>query len=85
VNNPILLATPGMEVGNPEPFRFYVVFDHPIDHPNHFVVRIFLDDKPTTSFELATTLNEARAKMPKGLYCLPRDPQDDPKIVESWF
>jgi hypothetical protein len=31
------------------------------------------------------TLEEARKDIPQGLYCLGRDPNDDPVIVESWI
>ncbi len=31
------------------------------------------------------SLEEARAKVPIGLYRMPRDPSDDPVIVETWL
>lgn len=31
------------------------------------------------------TLAKVRRKLPPGLVCLPRDPYDDPGIVESWM
>lgn len=37
-----------------------------------------------TFFE-CDSLEEARAKVPPGLYRMPRHPSDDPVIVESWF
>ena len=36
-------------------------------------------------FHECDSLLEARAKIPEGLYRSPRDPNDDPVIVETWF
>jgi hypothetical protein len=66
------------------------IYDHPADHPGHFVVRRSTVT-PTTgmvwdpSVVLADTLEAARATVPDGWRRLPRQPEDDPVIVETWF
>jgi hypothetical protein len=67
----------------------YAIYDHPSDYPDHFVVRVWritdgrLD--PAEECWLAKTLEDARALIPSGLYCLGRWPEDDPVIVEVWI
>lgn len=39
---------------------------------------------PTEQFHTAPSLEEVRKFIPLGMTKLPRDPQDDPVIVESW-
>lgn len=67
----------------------WTIYDKPDDYPNHFVVRQW-DAQPTgivpygvTTFD---TLEEARLSLRKRrLVSLGREPQDDPKIVETWL
>lgn len=65
--------------------EIYTVYENPTDYPGKFVVRKFVLDKPTDWVKVADTLPEARATMPLGLFGMPRDPSDDPKIIETWF
>jgi hypothetical protein len=68
----------------------YVVFDHPSDFPDSFVVReqivrgggseIVMGDAWT-----APTLEEVRKLVPPHLHRLDRSPGDDPNIVEVWL
>ena len=37
------------------------------------------------TFHVADTLEAIRAKLPRGLYCLTRNPEDDPVIEEVWI
>jgi hypothetical protein len=46
------------------------------DRPSHGATNL------AESFD---TLEQARAFIPQGLYCMPRFEQDDEKIVEVWF
>jgi hypothetical protein len=59
------------------------------DHPGMFVVRRFRITLgaavPDAECKLALTLEEARAEVPWGLFCLPRSPDDEPQIVETWI
>jgi hypothetical protein len=69
--------------------HMWSVYDHPKDQPNHFVARLWLigDGKliPTNDMFIADTLEEVRSLLPPGLVCVPRDPGDDPVILETWF
>jgi hypothetical protein len=67
----------------------WIVYDHPTDHPDHFVARKWLINSegqhPTREIIDSITLEGLRAQLPPGLVCLPRDPTDPPKIVEVWL
>lgn len=68
----------------------YAIYDHPMDYPEHFVVRAwfaFADGllQPDPACQLAETLDQARSLVPEGLTCLPRFEWDDPKIAEVWI
>lgn len=57
------------------------------ERPLNFVVRPWLIDgmpRPLEGHKLAYTLAGARSLMPRGLTRLPRDPFDDPAIIEVW-
>lgn len=67
----------------------YTVYIHPLDYPDHFVVRRHFvtaeGSQPSPHlFHVADTLDEVRAGLPDGLYCIGREPDDEPQIVESW-
>lgn len=65
--------------------RMYVIYDHPRDYPNCFVVRLWEGGRPTLTHVLASSLDHARKQVPHGLTRIPRVPQDDPVIVETWI
>lgn len=65
--------------------ELWTVYDSPIDLPGRFVARKWLLDQPTRELLQDKTLEGLRAKLPQGLTCLQRSPQDDPKIVETWL
>lgn len=90
---------PALE-GIPEgALQLFVIFDRPLDFPNHYVVRRqfgvwWAEGMPGTGADgvamdvvprLANSLAEARALVPHGLYRQPRQEGDDPFIVECWF
>lgn len=78
--------------------QVYVIFGHPLDHPNDFVVRRFINAAPgqaglgvevegglyaDLSYNLASTLADARWLIPHGLVqSAVRDP--NPWIIEVW-
>lgn len=66
-------------------FPMFVVYDHPLDHPEHVVMRMWLTDRPTLAAWTYDELDEARQAVPRGLVRLPRAPEDDAKIVEVWL
>lgn len=71
----------------------WVIYERPRDYPGLFVVRPqhphrdAYGDFYVTYGDATThrTLEEARQVIPPGLVRVPRDPRDDPKIVESWI
>ena len=68
-----------------ELLEIWTVYDSPIDLPGSFVACKFLLDQPTNDLLQDKTLEGLRAKLPPGLMRLDRSPQDDPRIVETWF
>lgn len=67
----------------------WTIYDHPLDHPEHFVAREWRIGpgvaEPTDVIVLCDTLEEARDAVPPGLVCLQRHPMDDPVIIETWL
>jgi hypothetical protein len=72
-----------------ELLAIWVVYKRPADYPGHFVARKWLvtPEGLTATMEavFAPTLGQVRAKLPPDLYCSPRQPGDEPQIIESWF
>lgn len=72
--------------------QFFVIFDHPLDFPRHWVVRrqIAWPGAPNGVVHdvvprLANSLAEARTFVPHGLYRQPRQEGEDLAIAECWF
>lgn len=65
----------------------YTIYDHPRDFPDHVVIRMWFGSNfPHPYVCILDTIEEARAMLEEdGLYCLGRDPSDDPAIVETWI
>lgn len=77
------------QYGTTDPKRFppmWLVFDRPLDYPNHFVVRVHWGPWGEKRLQLAPTLELARlaVQMEGGSYNLGRKPLDDPKLYEVW-
>jgi len=72
-----------MNEGQDNALAIWVVYDSPIDLPDRFVARKWLNDQPTPVLLQARSLAKIRDKLPPGLVRLDRHPTDDPKIVES--
>lgn len=70
-----------------ESLPMWVIYDRPRDYPDHVVVRKWLvrEQAEPTPCTLHDSIEAARAALPPGLVCLPRDPHDDPFIVETWL
>lgn len=70
----------------------YVVYHNPKDYPGKWVVRKWLvcqgekeplpDHIPVVVADSKTT---ALGKIPMGMHCIPRFPDDDPCVVEVWL
>ena len=68
------------------PLRIWTIYDHPIDYPDCWVARLFEGTEPTGSIVCSTDLEMVRHEMfMMGLVCMPRDEDDDPKILENWL
>lgn len=68
--------------------EMWVISERPSDFPTKFVARKFEVTnvpKPTDETKVADTLEEVRGMLPPGLFCLARDPADEPQIVETWL
>ena len=71
----------------------WTIFETPRDFPGKFVVRSFAtnaappyDPIPAPHpAAVVDTLEEARAALPPGLAMIPRSPEDDAVIVETWL
>lgn len=81
-----------MAASEPPGLPMWTIYAHPLDHPDHFVVRSYTvvrdgRDGPErdSKIALADSLEEARKLVPPGLYCMTRSPLDEPQIVETWF
>lgn len=69
-------------------FVVWVIYDHPRDFPQYFVVRPQIVWGGLIRFGVATTyetLEQARSALPPGLYPLGRHESDDPAIAEVWI
>ena len=67
-----------------EMIPLFTVYDHPTDFPDHYVVRVFDGDRPTSLYRVAETLEDVRAFLPDDVCRLERRPEDDPRILEVW-
>ena len=77
---------------NSQPYKWYhyVIYDHPKDFPDDFVVRRFEITKDgaipeSKLFMNRKSLGEIREQLKRiGLYPIARHTEDDPVIVETW-
>jgi hypothetical protein len=68
----------------------FVIYENPSDFPGRFVVRV---QRVSNGFVVpardllanCSDLAEARRCLPPGLVRMPRHPEDDPVIVETWI
>lgn len=68
----------------------YTIYANPSDYPGLYVVRKWrIESHGLIAGELihppVKTLEAARACIPAGLCCIPRDAKDDPVVVEIWL
>jgi hypothetical protein len=70
--------------------RMIVIYHHARDYPEHnFVARQWwiIASKAWCApglFATGQTLREVRAAVPPHLVCIPRQPGEDPVIIETW-
>lgn len=66
--------------------EIWTVYDHPKDWPHGFIARKWVDGKPTNETICAAHLAEIYDQLEfMGFYRVPRDPSDDPVIIEVWL
>ena len=65
----------------------WTIYDHPLDQPEHFVVRVWWGILPDPAGYLFATLDAAREWIEQegGSVKLMRNAGDDRVIVESWI
>lgn len=67
----------------------WVVYDRPQDYPGQVVARKWMalqgEVLATSVVITGNTVDDVRAQIPPGLFCQPRDENDDPHIIECWF
>lgn len=66
------------------------IYKNPTDYPEKCVARLWDVGKgvhrPTEIAVIADNIMELRSKIPwDSMIVIPRSPQDDPKIVETWI
>ncbi len=70
--------------------RLFVIYDHPSDYPDAFVVRewvvvgaeVYVAKEPLA---VSPELDLARMELPSGLFNIGRGPEDDQAIREVWI
>jgi len=62
-----------------------VIYERPIDYPEHYVARLWDTDKPSCIIMVSPTYEELRNKMPKGMINIKRSQIDDERIYETWI
>lgn len=83
-------STPFIPEGPPsDSLPLWVVFERPLDYPNGYVLRVQYalrggQVQHSPKYRVAATLHEIREHLPDGLHMIPRQPGDDPAILEVW-
>lgn len=75
--------------GDQQLLSIWTLYERPRDYPEGYIARRF-EVRPgssvaTDDIRTAPTLDALRKALPKGLYCIQRNPEDDPVIVETWL
>lgn len=77
---------------SPDALSIWVIYDHPRDRPDLFVARRHeIADgasAPTDDHYAHKDLEMLRWQIQEenpGCICIPRDPNDDPVIIETWL
>jgi hypothetical protein len=63
----------------------WVIYEDTPEFPNQYVARRYELDVDTGDFVVGDTMNDVRAKLPKGLMRLERSAHDHPQVRESWI
>ena len=72
--------------GKAGPVPIIAIYAQPTDYPEHYVARLFAMNKATPYIWLSKTLEPLRETAASlQLTRFPRNPEDDPVIVETWL
>lgn len=79
--------------GTGEVLATWTIYDHPLDAPNHVVVRRWsvvagsepIPDEHAARFDTLEAARDWLHQWHPGLYCIPRQTGDDPTILETWL
>lgn len=80
-------------IRNPDPvsgiLSIYTIYNNPSNYPGYYVISKWdvekgSETKDTTYHFKSTNLQECRDQL-KSLYCVGREPDDDPVILESYI
>jgi hypothetical protein len=64
--------------------KIWIVYEKPMDYPNSYVARLFLDDQPTRQHYITGSLEMLKERF-KGMSWIDREPDDDPCILGVYF
>ncbi len=66
--------------------EIWVLYNRPIDYPNGFIARKFLNNEPTSEVIKSQDIDFIRWRLrDRGLVPVPRDKNDALAIVECWM
>lgn len=77
-----------MIVGPNDELGMWTIYCRPLDYPDKYVARLYMLDTPTGHTFIGDTLEAVRFAVldaHPGLFCLPRNPNDHPSVVENWL
>ena len=77
------------EISKKTTMYLWTIYNKPIDYPDNVIVRKFaiVDGSiyMTGEMYICNSVDEARSMVPKDRVCIPRDPVDEPQIIETWI
>lgn len=77
-----------MIVGPNDELGSWTIYQRPLDYPDKYVARLYMLDKPTGRLFIADTLEAVRAAVLDAypeLFCIARQPNDHPSVIEVWL
>ena len=69
----------------PEGAPMIVVYDHPLDYPEHYVARLFNGRQGTHLIVISAALGDLLAAKPAEMARISRVDDDPPKVAEIWL
>ena len=64
----------------------WTIYDRPLDYPDGFIARLFLNDRPTDKVFKSKDIDNIRLKLKMlGKVKIPRHRDDPPSVVEIWM